>query len=49
VSHFNVVSGTDDIVYGQAGAKNLAATDPNGALNNADSHEYFVENNPSLN
>ena len=49
VSHFNVVAGTDDIVYGQAGAKNLAATDPNGAINNADSHEYFAENTPSLN
>ncbi len=49
MSHFNAVAGTDDIVYGQAGAKNLAATDPNGALNNADSHEYFAENTPSQN
>jgi peptidyl-Lys metalloendopeptidase len=49
MSHFNVTAGTDDIVYGQAGAKNLAATDPNGALNNADNHEYFAENNPHLN
>ena len=49
VSHFNVVAGTDDIVYGQTGAKNLAATDPNGAVNNADNHEYFAENTPSLN
>lgn len=48
-SHFNVVAGTDDIVYGQAGAKNLALSDPNGALNNADNHEYFAENTPSQN
>ena len=49
MSHFNAVAGTDDVVYGQAGAKNLAITDPNGALNNADSHEYFAENTPSQN
>jgi peptidyl-Lys metalloendopeptidase len=48
-SHFNVVAGTDDIVYGQSGAKNLASSDPNGALENADNHEYFAENNPKLN
>ena len=49
MSHFNVVAGTDDIVYGQTGAKNLAASDPAGALNNADNHEYFAENHPSQN
>ncbi len=49
VSHFNAVAGTDDIVYGQSGAKSLAISDPNGATNNADSHEYFAENTPSLN
>ena len=49
MSHFNAVAGTDDVVYGQAGAKNLAITDPNGALNNADSHEYFAENTPNQN
>ena len=49
MSHFNVVAGTDDVVYGQTGAKNLAITDPTGALNNADSHEYFAENTPSQN
>jgi peptidyl-Lys metalloendopeptidase len=48
-SHFNNVAGTDDIVYGQSGAKNLAASDPDGALNNADNHEYFAENNPKGN
>jgi peptidyl-Lys metalloendopeptidase len=48
MSHFNVVAGTDDVVYGQAAARNLADTDPNAAITNADSHEYFAENTPPL-
>jgi peptidyl-Lys metalloendopeptidase len=48
MSHFNVVAGTDDWAYGQTAAKNLAATDPVRALNNADNHEYFAENTPPL-
>jgi peptidyl-Lys metalloendopeptidase len=48
MSHFNVVAGTDDVVYGQAGARNLADTDPDDAIRNADSHEYFAENTPPL-
>ena len=48
MSHFTVVAGTDDYVYGQAGAKNLAITNPNNAVNNADNHEYFAENTPAL-
>ena len=47
MSHFNVVSATNDWVYGQAGAKNLAITDPAKAVTNADNHEYFAENTPS--
>jgi peptidyl-Lys metalloendopeptidase len=47
LSHFSVVAGTDDWVYGQSGAKSLAISDPARALNNADSHEYFAENTPS--
>ena len=47
MSHFDVVAGTDDVVYGQTGAKNLAITDPNLAITNADSHEYFAENTPA--
>ena len=38
--------GTDDYVYGQTGAKNLAISNPAQAVMNADSHEYFVENTP---
>ena len=49
MSHFNVVAGTDDHVYGQTGAKNLAISDPNAAVDNADSHEYFAENTPFQN
>ncbi len=48
ISHFTVVAGTDDYVYGQAGSKNLAINNPAHAIMNADSHEYFAENNPSL-
>ena len=49
MSHFNVVAGTDDHVYGQAGAKNLAISNPTAALDNADNHEYFAENKPAQN
>jgi peptidyl-Lys metalloendopeptidase len=48
MSHFDVVAGTDDVVYGKTGAMNLASSDPNAAVTNADSHEYFAENTPSL-
>ncbi|KAF5314762.1 hypothetical protein D9611_007174 [Ephemerocybe angulata] len=46
-SHFTANGGTDDIVYGQSGAKSLAISNPSQAVMNADSHEYFAENNPS--
>lgn len=49
MSHFNAVAGTDDVVYGQSGAKSLALSDPDAALNNADNHEYFAENTPAQN
>ncbi|WP_394839964.1 M35 family metallo-endopeptidase [Pendulispora rubella] len=48
-SHFTVLGGTDDHVYGQSGCKNLAVSNPNNAVDNADSHEYFAENTPSQN
>ncbi len=48
MSHFNVVASTDDYVYGQAGAIQLASTNPDNAIMNADNHEYFAENTPSL-
>ena len=43
MSHFNVVAATDDYVYGATGAHNLALTDPAKAIDNADNHEYFAE------
>jgi peptidyl-Lys metalloendopeptidase len=48
MSHFNVVAGTDDWAYGQSAAARLAQTNPTRALDNADNHEYFAENNPAL-
>jgi peptidyl-Lys metalloendopeptidase len=49
MSHFNVTAGTNDNAYGQAACKKLAAKSPRKAVDNADSHEYFAENTPSLN
>ncbi|CAE6525432.1 unnamed protein product [Rhizoctonia solani] len=48
LSHFTVNGGTDDIAYGQTLAKNLAKSNPSQAIMNADSHEYFAENDPAL-
>ena len=48
LSHFNVIAGTDDFAYGHTAAKQLALSNPAQARLNADSHEYFAENTPSL-
>ncbi|MBB3120908.1 M35 family metallo-endopeptidase [Pseudoduganella violacea] len=48
MSHFTVVAGTDDWAYGQSAAASLAISNPSQAIDNADSHEYFGENTPSL-
>lgn len=48
MSHFYVVASTQDYVYGQTAARNLAITNPDQAIMNADNHEYFAENNPAL-
>lgn len=48
VSHFTVVSSTDDHAYGQRAAKGLAINNPIKAVDNADNHEYFAENTPKL-
>ena len=47
-THFTIVAGTDDYAYGQTAAKALALSNPAQAVMNADSHEYFSENNPPL-
>ncbi|KAJ8084767.1 hypothetical protein PM082_003544 [Marasmius tenuissimus] len=46
-SHFSQIAGTQDHVYGQSGARSLGQSDPSAAIANADSHEYFAENNPA--
>ena len=48
-SHFTVVAGTNDNAYGQTACKKLATKNPAKAIDNADSHEYFAENNPFQN
>ena len=47
-SHFIQNAGTKDHVYGQDDCKLLAQNDPDTAVDNADSHEYFAENDPAL-
>ncbi|KAF8636946.1 hypothetical protein AX17_003197 [Amanita inopinata Kibby_2008] len=46
-SHFTANGGTSDYTYGQSGCKSLAISNPDEAVFNADSHEYFAENNPA--
>jgi peptidyl-Lys metalloendopeptidase len=48
MSHFTVVADTDDYVYGQTNARNLAISNPDLAVRNADNHEYFAENTPPI-
>jgi peptidyl-Lys metalloendopeptidase len=45
-SHFSVVAGTEDHVYGETEAQKLARTNPDEALTNADNFEYFAESLP---
>ena len=40
--------GTKDSVHGQTNCTRLAINEPNLAIDNADSHKYFAENNPPL-
>jgi len=44
ISHFSIVAGTHDYAYGTNAAQNLANSNPNQAVANADNHEYFSEN-----
>ena len=48
LSHFYVVASTSDVKYGQTDCRSLASNNPSDAIRNADSHEYFCENTPSL-
>ncbi|KAF9018737.1 peptidyl-Lys metalloendopeptidase [Hymenopellis radicata] len=47
-SHFDIIGETQDYVYGQSAAASLASSNPSEAIENADNHEYFAENNPAL-
>ncbi|KAF8646489.1 hypothetical protein AX16_007191 [Volvariella volvacea WC 439] len=47
-SHFTSNGGTNDYAYGQSACRSLASSNPDRAVMNADSHEYFAENNPAL-
>lgn len=42
-THFTVNGGSDDHVYGTEGARELAESDPDEAVTNADNYEYFAE------
>lgn len=44
LSHFNIVADTDDVIYGTSGSRGLANSNPDAAVRNADSYEYFAEN-----
>ena len=47
-SHFVAnAGGTEDYTYGQSSCKFISLLFPNEAVKNADSHEYFAENNPA--
>ncbi|MEM9602822.1 MAG: M35 family metallo-endopeptidase [Pseudomonadota bacterium] len=48
LSHFRIVAGTADHAYGQQSAAALASQNPVLAVDNADNHEYFVENTPDI-
>ncbi len=48
LSHFQVIAGTDDHQYTQAGTQRLAVSSPQLAIDNADTHEYFAENTPFI-
>ncbi|KAJ8091723.1 hypothetical protein PM082_020958 [Marasmius tenuissimus] len=47
-SHFTDNAGTDDHAYGHTACQALAKSNPSEAVDNADSHEYFAENEPAL-
>jgi len=46
MSHFNNVASTGDVTYGQNNCKNLASTNPNQAVRNADNFCFFTDSCP---
>jgi len=47
-THFDKTAATQDYAYGQTACQSLAKSNSAEAIENADSHEYFAENNPAL-
>lgn len=45
-SQFIRNGGNEDYAYGQTACRQLATGNPDAAVLNADSHQYFAENNP---
>jgi len=43
-THFTVVAGTEDNAYGEDACEQLAKESPEKAVQNADSNEFFAEN-----
>ena len=43
MSHFEQTADTDDLCYSRSDCEAMAQRDPNGALRNADSYQYFSE------
>lgn len=43
MSHFEETANTDDLCYSRGECEAMARTDPNGALRNADSYQYYAE------
>jgi len=46
VTHFNVICGTRDHGYGRAACQNLARSNPQQAITNADNYAYFGMDSP---
>ncbi len=47
-SNFTSLGDTNDYAFGTAGAKSLAVSHPENAIANADTFEYFAENDPVI-
>lgn len=43
LSHFRETANTDDLCYSRTECMEMARRDPNGALRNADTYQYFAE------
>jgi peptidyl-Lys metalloendopeptidase len=43
ISHFDVVTGTEDHCYSRTECAEMAASNPELAIENADSYQYFTE------